>query len=151
MDVAGAISPAEVQQKAASFEMFQGLNIPMDQVAKVIASCQGITLGITVADDTIGAIRVDFSESPEILSDIGKPLLLEVLRRQGAMIDDLNEWEPSISGNTFLLRGKLSDNGMRRVMSVLELPATLTTAVQAASSPSVHQPANAKLMGRSSR
>ncbi len=146
MDVAGAISPAEVQQKAASFEMFQGLNIPMDQVAKVIASCQGITLGITVADDTIGAIRVDFSESPEILSDIGKPLLLEVLRRQGAMIDDLNEWEPSISGNTFLLRGKLSDNGMRRVMSVLELPPTLTTAVQDASSPSVDQEANAKLL-----
>ena len=67
-----------------------------------------------------GAIRVDFSESPEILSEIGKPMLLEILRRQGAMIDDLNNWQPSIKGNTFYLRGKLSDGGSRRIMSVLD-------------------------------
>ena len=62
------------------------------------------------------------------------------------MIDDLNDWAPSIAGNTFFLRGKLSDNGSRKVMSVLELPPSLTTAVQDASSPSVDQEANAKLL-----
>jgi hypothetical protein len=62
------------------------------------------------------------------------------------MIDDLNDWAPSISGNTFFLRGTLSDSGSRKVMSVLELPPTLTTAVQDASSPSVDQEANAKLL-----
>ncbi len=146
MDVSGAISEAEVQKRAATFEQLKGINIPLDQVAKVIASCQGITLGITVENDAIGAIRVDFAESPEILAEIGKPLLLEILGRQGAMIDDLNSWTPSISGNTFFLRGKLSPSGARRVMSVLELPATLTTAVQDASSPSVDQEATAKLL-----
>jgi hypothetical protein len=146
MDLSGAVSLEEVKRRAETFEQLKGLNIPMDQVAKVISSVQGITLGITVEADSNAAIRVDFAESPEILSSIGKPILLEILGRQGAMIDDLNDWTPSVSGNTFFMRGKLSPSGMRKVMSVLELPTSLSTAVQDASSPSVDQAANAKLL-----
>lgn len=146
MDLAGAMSAQEIRQRAESFEMLQGKNISLDEIAKVIAGVQGITLGVTAQDQTIGAIRVDFSESPEILSEIGKPLLLEILSRQGAMIDDLNGWEPSVSGNTFKLQGILSDSGLRRLMSVLELPSTLTAAAQEAASPSVDQEAKSKLL-----
>ena len=146
MDLAGAMSPSEIARRASSFEALKGVNIPVDELAKVVSGVRGITLAMSIEDETIGAIRVDFSESPEILRELGKPILLEVLRRQGAMIEDLNEWAPSISGNTFFLRGKLSDSGSRKVMSVLELPPSLTTAVQDASSPSVDQEANAQLL-----
>ncbi len=146
MDIEGAISEAEVKKRIDSFAMLKGANIPVDQLAKLVSGTQGITLGITVEDQAIGAIRVDFSESPELLSEIGKPLLIEILQRQGAMIDDIHDWQPAISGNTFLLKGNLSTDGARRVMSVLELPPTLSHAMQDASSPGADQEGNAKLI-----
>jgi hypothetical protein len=55
-------------------------------------------------------------------------MLVEVLERQGSMIEDVRDWKPSIQGNTFLLSGTLSTEGLRRVMSVLQLPTSLATA-----------------------
>jgi hypothetical protein len=146
MDVSGAISEAEVKSKLESHESLKNANLPVDQLATLISGVQGITLGITAQEDTIGAIRVDFAEPPGILADVGKSLLIEVLQTQGAMIDDIREWTPEVSGNTFLLRGKLSTNGTRRVMSVLELPGTLTQAMEDASSPGADAEGTAKLM-----
>jgi hypothetical protein len=146
MDLEGTISAAEAKLHLDSWQYLKDRNISTAQLAKVIAGTQGITLGITTGEDTVGAIRVDCSESPEILSEIGKPLLLHVLGEHGAMIEDIEQWEPSIAGNTFLLRGKLSTDGMRRVMSVLELPPTLTQAMHDASSPGADQEGTAKLL-----
>ena len=145
MDVSGAISEAEVKRRLESFEALKTAGVDLSEVSKLISGAQGITLGITLQDKTVGAIRVDFEQSPKVLAEIGKPLLLEVLRRQGAMIDDFEEWTPSISGNTFLLRGTLGDSGMRRVMSVLELPRTLADSMFEATSPGSDQEGRAKL------
>ena len=107
---------------------------------------QGITLGISIDDSELGAIRVDFADSAEILAKVGKPLLLEILKNQGAMIDDFEKWEPSVTGNTFMLRGNLGEEGTRKLMSVMELPASMTHAVQMASSPGSSNEKNDKLL-----
>ncbi len=144
MDVEGLMSEAEIKSRLEQFELVKNSDVSTNQLAKLIASVRGITLGITLNKETIGAIRVDFAESPKLLAEIGKPMLLEVLRRQGAMIDDFESWTPSISENTFLLRGKLSSAGTRRVLSVLELPRSLADSMQAASSPSTDQEGSLK-------
>ena len=58
----------------------------------------------------------------------------------------LKKWEPSVSGNTFMLRGNLGDEGTRKLMSVMELPASMTHAVQDASSPGSDNEKQAKLL-----
>ena len=62
------------------------------------------------------------------------------------MIDDIHDWTPSVSGNTFMMKGKLSTDGARRVMSVLELPPSLTAAAQEAASPGSDPEGKAKLI-----
>ncbi len=150
MDLDGVVSEAKVKDKMESFESLKDAGLPVDQFAKLIAGTKGITLGVSLEDDSIGAIRVDFAESPKMLADVGKPLLLEILRRQGAMIDDLEEWQPSLSNNTFLLRGKFSINGMRRIMSVLELPPSLTDAMLEATSAGSDPEGKVKLLASQS-
>ena len=146
IDIDGSISKEEVKQRAASLDFLKNMNIPIDQLADLIHGTRGITLGISIDENEVGAIRVDFDESPEILAQIGKPLLINVLQRQGAMIDDIREWQPSVEGNTFMLRGKLSDEGTRKVMSVLALPASMSQAMHDATSPGSDQEATAKLL-----
>ncbi len=146
MDIGGVISKDEVRRKAAELESLAGANIPVGQLAQLIHGVHGITLAISMGKDAVGAIRVDFAESPEVLASVGKPLLIEILRRQGAMIDDIHDWKQAISGNTFMLQGNLSTDGARRIMSVLELPRSLSDAMHDATSPGADQEGSAKLI-----
>jgi len=149
-DLSGVISESQVKEKLGSLESLKDSGISLEELAKLLAGIQGATLGVTLTDGANGSIRVDFADSPELLSKVGKDLLIEVLQRQGAMVDDFLEWTPSIrnSGDehAFLLSGKLSDNGARRLLSVLELPRELSDSMKEASSPGADQEGRAQLL-----
>lgn len=146
IDLEGMVSAEHVKGKIEFLESLKGMDVPVDQFVKVISSIRGVTLGVTLVDQEIASIRVDFAESPMPIAKVAKPLLIEVLQRQGAMIDEIREWTPSISGNTFFLKGKMGDSGNRRVLSVLELPQSLSQAMQEASSPGADPEGSAKLL-----
>ena len=135
MDLEHTISEAGVKARVDRFDVLEGAGLNIDQLAQLVSGVKGITLGVTIKEKAFGAIRVDFTDSPKMLAEIGKPLLIQILQHQGAMLDDLPDWKASIEGNTFLLQGDMSEGSVRRVMSVLELPPTLTDAVHDASSP----------------
>jgi len=129
VDLSGVISKEIAAERLADFSAITESEATRDAVtalADLAYSVKGITLGIVVGDQATGAIRVDFAQSPASLAKLLKPVLIETLERKGAMIDDMDAWAPSIDGNTFLLRGPISPAGLRRVMSVLELPASLS-------------------------
>ena len=150
MDVSDTISPTEVKARLSGYaESLREAGVDLsevdvDELSKLLSEVQGITLGVTVKEDSVGAIRVDFKGPPGLLEKIGKPLLIQILQKQGAMIDDITDWTPSVYGNTFFLQGKLSTDGTRRIMSVLELPHELSNAMQSASSPGSDQEGSAK-------
>lgn len=135
MDLGGLVSINEIEERIVKLNALKNVKLPGKQLVSLLQGIQGITLGISIDDSELGAVRVDFADSAEILATVGKPLLIEILENQGAMIEDFREWEPSVSGNTFMLRGNLSEGGTRKLMSVMELPASMTHAVQQANSP----------------
>jgi hypothetical protein len=150
LDLTGNISPNEVKLKMKTLESIAGLDLPEEQFSKLIAGINGVTLGVTLGDEAIGAIRVDFSEPPTMLSDVGKPLLLEVLKNRGAMIEDFENWKPTLRGNSFVMGGTFSTDGIRRIMSVLELPPSLTDAMLEATSPGADPEGKTQLLASQS-
>ena len=146
MDLGGLVSIGEIEQRISKLNALKDAKIPASQLVSLLQGIQGITLGISIDDSELGAIRVDFADSAEVLAEVGKPLLIEILENQGAMIDDFEMWEPSVSGNTFMLRGKLGEEGTRKVMSVMELPTSMTHAVQDAKSEGANDPKKKTLL-----
>ncbi|QDV47652.1 hypothetical protein Enr13x_75630 [Stieleria neptunia] len=144
MDVENTLSTELVKSRLEAFQPLKESGVDLGELTKLIAGVKGVTLGVTVTDKTVGAVRVDFSGDAGLLAEIGKPLLIQVLQRQGAMIDDFHDWTPSVSGNTLMLRGTLSTDGARRVMSILELPHELSDSMQLASSPGSDPEGSAK-------
>lgn len=146
MDLHGLVAEADIERRLASLTGLKDSKISISALAKLIHGIKGVTLGVSIDNTETGAIRVDFSESPEMLSEVGKNLLMGVLVNQGAMIDDIRNWKPSVEGNAFVLRGSLSSEGTRKIMSILELPSTMTHAVQDAQSSGADQGEKAKLL-----
>jgi len=67
---------------------------------------------------------VDVEGDAAIVSAYAKPLLLEILAERGGAINDLYSWTAKAEGREISLSGKLSKTGMRRLMSIVNSPAS---------------------------
>jgi hypothetical protein len=125
LDLQGAVSEDLIKQRLTESESLKGRNVDLDQLAKLLASVKGITLGVTISDKMYGAIKVDFEQDVSMLGDLAKPMLLEALANRSAMIDEFETWTAKVEGNRVQIGGPLYRSGMQRLSSILDVPATL--------------------------
>jgi hypothetical protein len=59
------------------------------------------------------------------MKDFAKPLLLEVLARRGATINEFYEWEAKVNGTQISIEGYLEKSGRQRIMSFFDAPPAL--------------------------
>lgn len=123
LDVTGMIDPAQLRENLKnSVTLKSRSQVDPEEVAKVLASVQGIALGVKATDVLNGKLRIDFARSPAAIKDFAKPLLLEKLGDIGLMIDDLESWQVSVDDKTVYLGGELSAQGLRQVLSLIDPP-----------------------------
>jgi hypothetical protein len=92
-------------------------------------------LGVAVGEERVGAIKVDFDKDVSMIERIAKPLLLEALGNNGAMIDEFRTWDAKVSGKRVQITGRLHASGMRRILSLLDPPPSLAQVAQQPNSP----------------
>jgi hypothetical protein len=59
------------------------------------------------------------------LKNIAKPILLEILSNQSAMIDEFEDWQAVVEPKRVRVGGRLYASGLRRILSILDAPASL--------------------------
>lgn len=126
-DTTGAFSADDVAHRMGSnMDIYQKILMvsPVEpkELADMLASMKGITLGITFTDQAFGSIKVDFGADITKLEPIARPLLLAVLAHRGAMIEDFNDWKSEVKGTKLILHGKLGSSGVMRLSSLIQLP-----------------------------
>ena len=63
MDLGGLVSVNEIEQRIVKLDALKGANIPAKELVSLLQGIQGITLGVSIDDSELGAIRVDFADS----------------------------------------------------------------------------------------
>lgn len=132
MDLKGVLSAAEIEQDWQTFAALRTREADKSQLCQTMAGLQGVRLSVTVRDAMIGKITVDFAGDVSFMQDYAKELLLEVLAKNGAMIDEFANWETQVTGSQVTLEGKLYPSGMRRILSVFDAPPSMYSEVQSA-------------------
>jgi hypothetical protein len=128
LDLADALGQERVHQAMSRSAVLQEKSIRPDAVADVLTSIKGMTLGARVTKRVYGVLRIDFERDVAVLADVAKPLLLEILGEAGASIDEFAEWNVKVEEKRIALDGELTQDGLRRLFSFLEID---TTAVDA--------------------
>jgi len=123
LDLQDAVSPSRLRENLRQSQVLADRRVDVDQLADLMASVQGITLGIRVMDRAVGKLRIDFARDPTAMADFAKPLILEKLADLGAAIDDFQDWTVEVKDNTIYFGGTLSVDGLRRILSIVEPPA----------------------------
>lgn len=123
IDLSGAFGPERIAKYLSSKPWLQEFKVDCPQFGKTLGDVQGIRLGVRIGEPSYGKVTVDFAGDMEGMAPFAKRLLLEILTDAGAEIEDLNAWKPEVKGNTVSLGGNLSQEGLRRILSVVESPA----------------------------
>ncbi|MCE9529116.1 MAG: hypothetical protein K8R36_23975 [Planctomycetales bacterium] len=126
LDLEDVVTPESLPEKLKeSKEFLDKYKINPGELAALLYSIRGITLGITFDDKPFGKVRVDFSSDVGLDPDTAKAVLLHVLAKRGAMIDEFVDWKPSVKGKTFMLEGNLGQSGMLRISTLFSRPPSL--------------------------
>ena len=121
-DLQDAVPPELIKMKLAASATLAGKNIDMDAATKALSSIRGLVLEVAVTEGSFGRLMVHFNGDASILAPFAKPMILEVLGNLGAMIDDIKEWKATTEPMKFTLNGPLSQEGRRRVLSLIDHP-----------------------------
>jgi hypothetical protein len=102
-------------------------DIDIQEATKLFTGLKGVTLTIKVVDTIQGELHVDFSDRPDILKSVAKPLLLDAVDSMGMAIEDLDNWAAKVEGKSIVLSGSLTERGARMMLCpLLHPPATAT-------------------------
>lgn len=118
-----AIGPA--QKKLATAKALAKSPDAVAEIGKLLGGLRGLVFAVEVKDAVRGTIRLDFDRPPTALAQVGKPLLLEVLERRGAMLPDLENWKPRVAGNSFSLTGALGPGSLPTLLGLLVTPSSV--------------------------
>lgn len=104
-----------------------GKNVDGDKIGATLGSIRGVTLQVDINDDAVGKGTIDFGQSAAPLAAFAKPLVLEALGKFGVGVDDFQNWDASVKGNSITLKGKLSTEGLRELFSIVDPPSPVHT------------------------
>lgn len=124
VDLKDVPQPHRLRERLQDSPALKTLSAKLDQIEKLILGVQGVTMKVAVGQAAKGTLKVEFSDSPQVLGTQAKPLLLEVLDTFGAQLPGLDQWTAKIEAKAIVLEGPLSTDALRRVFSLLELPST---------------------------
>jgi hypothetical protein len=149
IDFENAFSQKLIRGRLDSLQAMAGKEVDLDQMAKLLSSMRGVTLGITIKERAFGKLKIDFNHDVTLDPETAKMLLLEILAYRGAMIDEFNDWTPKVNGKQFSIEGPFLASGMRRVFSVLEAPAAMQQVVAKAKEQSPEETAQSLMVASS--
>lgn len=128
IDLTDALSPERVRQAMGKSKVLRDHSADVGAVSDLITRIQGLTLGARVTKRVYGKLKIDFDGDTKVLADVAKPLFLEVLDEAGASIDEFENWNVEISPRRITLSGELTQSGLRRLFSFLEIDGTAVNA-----------------------
>jgi hypothetical protein len=124
IDLKDVVRPHELEARLQDSAAIKKAGLAVPEVATILASLQGAVLRVAVGKDVQGQLRIDFAKSVAPIKTVAKEMVISVLDDLGAHVADLANWKLELAEKAITMRGPLSQDGQRRVFSVVEIPST---------------------------
>jgi len=122
MDLTELFEPDRLRQRLADTTALQGREADQKRIAELCLTLRGIRLAIDVDDSTRSKLTLDFGKPVGNDAGLIKAVLLEALSDLGALVDGIEGSQATADGNEVRLLGELSDEDLRRIMSLVTMP-----------------------------
>jgi len=120
LDLEDVISPTAIRARLATSKVLADKKVDIDALTKLIGGLKGLRASVRVADDIRGQLTLQFSGNAEPLKDLAVPLVAAALANRGASIPDILDWKTEVTEEVVTLRGALSGEGFRELLSFVQ-------------------------------
>jgi hypothetical protein len=124
IDLTDVVQPHQARERIEDSSILKKAKLDPEQAGKILASLRGATLRVAVGKTAQAQLRIDFGADIGPLNDVAKDLVLSVLDDFGANIEDMKSWKFEVKPTAIHMEGPVSQDGLRRIFSVIELPTT---------------------------
>ncbi|MEZ6053886.1 MAG: hypothetical protein R3C02_21255 [Planctomycetaceae bacterium] len=124
LDLKDLLDPKQVEQLLMQDERFASQRKLVTRLVPLLTGIRGITCSVAVGDSTEAVITIDFSADVGPSSLTVKTLFVSILDDLGAAIDEFADSEVSTGHHSVTLRCPLSDDSLRRILSLIVTPSS---------------------------
>ncbi len=124
IDLGDISEPHLIDQKVRESELLKKTKLDPNQIVAVLTSLEGAMLRLSIEDEVRAELQINFGNDVSLLKEVAKPLVIGALKDLGFQITELEKWKVRVDEKSFHFAGNLSDNGVRRVFSIVELPSS---------------------------
>lgn len=124
IDLKDSTQPHKLEEGLKQSNVLKGNEQKIKELTEIISGIQGATFSVKIGSKAEGEFRIDFNSETAKFANFAKPMVLEIVDNLGVHLDDLEKWKVKLEGKSIILSGSLSNDGMRRVFSILEIPTT---------------------------
>lgn len=124
IDLHELLDPVQIRYRLSGAEALQSRQQARTALTIAFQTLRGAQLAVHVQETANATIRIDFARTIGNEGQFIKPLLIEFLADAGAMLDELDEATVQVQGNSVILRMPLSDESLRRILSLVTTPPT---------------------------
>jgi hypothetical protein len=140
IDLVDVVRPHELEARLQDSAAIKKAGLAVPEVVTILASLRGAVLRVAVGKDVQGQLRIDFAKSVTPIKAVAKEMVINVLDDLGAHVADLADWKLELEEKAITMRGPLSQDGQRRVFSVVEIPSTKFSTLKDAKSGGHEEP-----------
>lgn len=97
-------------------------NANLLELTKLLCNVRGIRLGVRIGEQPSASIVIDLRDDSSGIASYAKPLVLQIMSDLGMSINEMQSWTSQAKGNTISLSGRLTNSGLRRLLSVIDSP-----------------------------
>ncbi len=124
LDSANALQVQRITQRLEETGFAAKHNLDIPATADLIAGLQGLVLEIQFTEKAEASARIDFSAPVPLNATVARALVLRTLDTLQMSLPGLEDWKYSVVDKAIVARGPLSNDAMRRIFSLMELPST---------------------------
>jgi hypothetical protein len=122
VDLSNVTQPHRMDRAIKEMGLLNGKNVSPMAVTQTLSTLKGVTVSIDFHSQPLTEARVEFSSDIKAIKPIAKDLVMAAMSRLGMPVEDSKAWKVTLERDTIILRGQLTEKGLRQISTFLELP-----------------------------
>ncbi|MBL8819159.1 MAG: hypothetical protein JNL58_24225 [Planctomyces sp.] len=124
VDAEGATQVHRIREMLKTSEVITKHKLDVTATTGLLTGLRGATLEITIGEDAKGVARIEFTDQVTLNDAAAKDLILAAVDSMQMSVPGLETWKCTVSGRTITLDGNMTMDGLRRALSIAELPSS---------------------------
>jgi hypothetical protein len=123
VDLHDAVAGRDIEEALSGVSWAPNDKSRVVAMADALSSLRGVALRVAIGKDCQGQLQIDFGSDTSPLREHAKEIILQALENLGMQTEELAKWDIDVAARSIRMRGDLSTDAMRRLFSVIQLPA----------------------------